>query len=70
MANFAVIDDSNQEVINVIVADTIQTAEQITNRLCVDITENPLGVGIGWYYIDGVFTKTLPTVPEPTPTNE
>ena len=48
--NFAVI--SGNSVVNVIVADSKEIAEEVTNCICVEYTdENP--AGIGWTY-DGV----------------
>jgi hypothetical protein len=48
--NFAVISGNN--VVNVIVADSKEIAEEVTNLLCIEYTdENP--AGIGWTY-DGV----------------
>ena len=44
MATFAVLNDGN--VVNVIVADTKEIAEQVTNHTCVEYTEeNPAGIG-------------------------
>lgn len=45
-------------VSNVIVADSKEIAEEITNLTCVEYTlENP--AGIGWTYADGVFTAPV-----------
>ena len=50
MPNFAVI--LNNKVINVIVADSKESAEQATNSLCVEYTEdNPAYIGLGY---DGI----------------
>ena len=58
--NFAVL--SNNTVTNIIIADTKEIAEQATNSICVEYTEeNP--ASIGWIY-DGT-TFTAPIVPEP-----
>lgn len=47
MKNFAVIE--NGVVINVIVADSLDVAEAVTEKQCVEYTtENP--AGIGWTY--------------------
>jgi len=68
MAIFAVIDQTVQKVINVIVADNIEIANQVTHELCIDITINTQGVGIGWYYYNGAFSQTAPQpLPPPTP---
>jgi hypothetical protein len=60
--NFAVI--SENSVVNIIVADSKEVAEEVTGFTCVEYTdENP--AGIGWNY-DGVsFTDpTLEETPE------
>jgi hypothetical protein len=47
MANYAVID--NGTVINTIVADSIEVAQELTGQTCLEYTEeNPLG--IDWYW--------------------
>jgi hypothetical protein len=49
MKNFAVLD--NDVVINTIVADTKEIAEQITNAICIEYDRtNPAGIG---YQFDG-----------------
>ena len=61
MSTFAVI--NNNTVINVIVADTKEIAEQVTNLTCVEYTaENP--AAIGWTYDGENFIA--PVVEEPT----
>jgi hypothetical protein len=61
MSTYAVI--KNNEVINTIVADSKEIAEEATNEICIEYTlENP--VGIGWSY-DGV-SFTPPVVEETT----
>jgi hypothetical protein len=56
MALFAVINDNS--VSNVIVCDTKELAETLTNQTCVEYTEDS-GVAIGWTYADGVFTAPI-----------
>ena len=47
MKTYAVI--QNNKVINVIVADSKEIAEEVTNSICIEYTdENP--AGIGWTY--------------------
>ena len=47
MANYAVID--NQTVINTIVADSLEVAQEVTGQTCIEYTdEAPLGVN--WYW--------------------
>lgn len=49
MKNFAVLD--NNTVVNTIVADTKEIAEQVTNATCIEYNEaNPAGIG---YHYDG-----------------
>ena len=49
MANYAVVD--NEIVINVIVADSKEVAEEITGKTCIEYTdEAPLG--LNWYWYD------------------
>lgn len=52
MANYAVI--QNNKVVNVIVADSKETAEEVTGSTCIEYTEtNP--AGIGWTYNGSTF---------------
>jgi hypothetical protein len=52
MATFAVIQDN--KVINLIDAPSLEVAEEATEKICIEYTnENP--TGIGWSYIDGAF---------------
>ena len=64
MANFAVIDSG--VVTNVIVADTKEIAELVTNLTCVEYTDsNP--AGIGWIYDGTKFIAPVvetPIIPE------
>ena len=47
MANYAVID--NETVINTIVADSLEVAQEVTGQTCIEYTdEAPLG--INWYW--------------------
>lgn len=56
MANYAVI--SGATVTNVIVAETKEDAELVTQSECIEYTdENP--AGIGYTYADGVFTAPV-----------
>lgn len=62
MKNYAVL-DNNSQVTNIIVASSLDIAEQVTSSYCVLI---PLGtfVDIGYSYADGAFTA--PVVETPT----
>lgn len=58
--NYAVIE--NNKVVNVIVADNKEIAEEITGLICIDVTN-------GWDYsngIDGDVFFPSPTVENPT----
>lgn len=47
MAIYAVID--NNTVINVIVCDTKEVAEEVTGKICIESTEdNPASIGSTW----------------------
>ncbi len=52
MANFAVLDDIT--IINIIVADSKEIAEQATSKVCVQYSETDI-VDIGGTYVDGEF---------------
>ena len=52
MVNCAVIE--NNKVTNLIVADTKETAEQITGFMCIEYTDVH-SVGIGWTYNGSTF---------------
>jgi hypothetical protein len=58
MKNFAVIDGIN--IINKLVADSKEIAEQATGKVCVEYTSTDT-VDPGGTYIDGIF------IPVPTP---
>ena len=47
MANFAVIEEG--VVTNVILADTLEVAQEVTGKTCVEYTEDS-PAGIGWTY--------------------
>jgi hypothetical protein len=60
MANFAVINGEN--VINTILAESKETAEQITGFTCIEYTTEPAETG--GTYINGVFAKApFPEIP-------
>jgi hypothetical protein len=50
MTNYAIKDGS--AIINVIVAETKEIAEEVTNLEAIEITEE-LPLGIGWELVDG-----------------
>ena len=52
MADFAVLD--NEIIVNKIIADSKQIAEQATGKVCVEYTTEDT-VDIGGTYVDGVF---------------
>jgi hypothetical protein len=57
MATYAVIE--NDIVINVIVADTVEIAEEVTGKTCVEYNDNNLA-GIGWAYDGEKFVAPEP----------
>lgn len=58
MATYAVIENGN--VINVIVADSQEIAEQVTEKTCIEYTEEaPLG--IGWYWLEAANAYVVPS---------
>jgi hypothetical protein len=57
MATYAVIE--NGTVTNVIVADSQEIAEQVTEKTCIEYTEEaPLG--IGWYWLEAANAYIVP----------
>ena len=58
MADFAVIE--NNFVVNIIAADDLETANFVTNKTCVEVTENTKQAHIGGEYRDGVFLPKKP----------
>lgn len=60
MSTFAVINDGVVE--NCIVADSLEIAEEVSGKTCVEYTlENP--AAIGFTYADGVFTDPNASAP-------
>jgi hypothetical protein len=58
MANYAVID--NGTVINVVVADSLEVAQEATDRTCIESTdENP--ITIGWFWDEGANAYIQPS---------
>jgi hypothetical protein len=62
--NFAIIEDN--KVINVIVADSVEIAIEVTNKEVLETTGEPW---IGWTLVDGVWTKPV-ELPIVTPVTE
>ena len=54
MAKYAVI--HNEAVMNVILCDTKENAENVTGKTCVELPSDS-NVGIGWGYIDSEFVE-------------
>jgi hypothetical protein len=71
MANYAVI--TNGVVNNIIVADTQEIAEAVTQQTCVEVNEE-VSVSIGWKYDGTEFIEPVTEIPvedisiEETPT--
>lgn len=65
MAIYAVTD--NNIVINVIVADTKEVAEEVTGKTCIESTEdNPASIGSTWNGINFIPVLTSEPIEEPT----
>jgi hypothetical protein len=62
MGKFAVI--QNNEVVNLILAESKEDAENVTSLECVEYDENTVKPFIGGTYIDNVFEE-LPVEPQP-----
>lgn len=56
MANFAVLDGIN--VINIIVAESKEIAEEVTGKTCIEYTNENIA-GVGFNYIDGQFIEPV-----------
>lgn len=57
MATYAIVE--NNLVTNVIIADTVEIAEQVTGKTCIEYNEsNP--AGIGWTYDGKKFIAPQP----------
>jgi hypothetical protein len=66
MNNYAIIE--NNQVVNVIVADSLEVAQQTTNKEVIETTGQPW---IGWTRVDGQWINPVPEiidVEEVTPT--
>jgi hypothetical protein len=61
MATFAVID--NKVVINTIIADTLEIAEEVTGNICVEYTDDA-PAGIAWNYDPETQTFSPPIIVE------
>lgn len=60
--NIAVIE--NNVVVNTIIADTVEIAETVTGKTCIEISENYL-IGIDWTWND-VVQNYVPPQPYPS----
>jgi hypothetical protein len=56
MKKYAVLDNSNK-VINIIVADSLDIAERVTQSNCVLVTDSTNTPHFGLSYADGVFEQ-------------
>lgn len=62
---------SNNVVENVVVCDSQELASQLwRNVVSVDINDHTPQPGIGWSYVDGVFTPPPPPEPPPSGSTE
>ena len=69
MGYFLVLNGGNM-VTNVVIADSLEVAEQVTNATCFEVEHKIDAPGIGWTYEDSVFTppvvqETAPRTAEP-----
>ena len=63
MSIYAVINTNTNKIENTIIADSIDIAEEVTGKLCIEIQYEPGGPGIGWSY-DGInFSAPVVEVP-------
>lgn len=63
MANFAILDGEN--VINTIVAESKEIAEQITGKLCIEFSEADRAE-VGGKYLNGIFIPNIKPKPYPS----
>jgi hypothetical protein len=52
----------NEEVVNSIIADSVELASQLTGRVCIKVEHENGEPDIGWSYINGNFIA--PSTPE------
>lgn len=60
MTKFVVLTDNT--VSNLIIAETLKIAEEVTSQICVELTES-VSVGIGWTYDGTNFIAPLEETP-------
>lgn len=56
MAHFAVL-DSNDKVVNIIIAETKEIAEQFTGKVCIEYTQQLEPPSINDTYVNGSWIK-------------
>jgi hypothetical protein len=56
MSNFAAL--NGEQVVNTIIADSKELAEQVTGKICVEFTNEP--AELGGTYVNGVFITKKP----------
>lgn len=57
MANYAVLE--NENIINIIIADSKEIAEEITGKVCIEYTDTD-PVGVGGFYRNETFIQKPP----------
>jgi len=57
MGSYAVVNDGT--VINVIIAESQEIAEEVTGLTCVEYENSPAAPGIGWSYDGATFTAPI-----------
>ena len=60
---FAIV--SGVEVVNVIIADDQSIANQIATPSAIAVLVEDLPVGIGWTYVNEIWTPPVPVLPAP-----
>jgi hypothetical protein len=65
MGYFLVLNGGNM-VTNVVIADSLEVAEQITNATCFEVEHKIDAPGIGWTYKEGIFAPLVPEIITPT----
>ena len=63
MANYFISDGIN--IVNFILADTKEIAEQVTGLSAILDEEAPTGMNIGWQLVDGLWIDPNPAIIEP-----
>jgi len=60
MPQYAVM-DVNEKVTNIIVADSLEHAEEHTGLTCIEATDETRWPCVGWEFFEGIFRETQPS---------